>query len=53
MAESWPADEHMLLALWDCEESAGRIGGTTQIVELARRTPNFKVEIIDSRTLLG
>lgn len=53
MAESWPADEHMLLALWDREESAGRIGGTTQIVELARRTPNFKVEIIDSRTLLG
>jgi hypothetical protein len=53
MAGSWPADDRLLIALWDGDESHGQKGGTTQCVQLARETAAFRIDVIDSRMLLG
>ena len=51
LAVSWGADKVTLLALWDHNESDATLGGTAQMVKLARNTGRIGLELIDARTL--
>jgi len=51
LAASWGADRVTLLALWDHNEADASVGGTAQMVRLARASANVGIELIDTRTL--
>jgi len=52
LAESWGADRVTLLALWD-QKADATLGGTAQMVRLARETGRIAIETIDTKALLN
>ena len=52
MAETSGADRVSLIALWDGKPSGDAPGGTAQLVELARKAGNIRIEKIDANQLL-
>ena len=53
MAQSWGADEIVLVALWDGHDQGDAPGGTAQMVALARAAGECRIEVIDAGALAG
>ncbi|MCB1896995.1 MAG: hypothetical protein H6945_13285 [Zoogloeaceae bacterium] len=51
LAQSWGADEVVLVALWDGLDIGDGPGGTAQMVALARAAGDWRIEVIDAGDL--